>query len=278
MAREVDTPEIRGSFEANNGAQNHRTEFRTPLEPFVSDRCRDLLRRLIQEPEHRLSSYRYLLKDQEIPMHSVGGSSYVFPNDAEDIKAHKWFRGIAWDSLHLQTPPFVPRICRANDTQYFEDDERISDWSSTIASNTEEPRLGLDETRLLLRGMRDDVHTCAAHLVSKPYDPRNVDRKIDAEQGLLCREREVLKQFVRAYGRKQKKPPRDPLLRDPETKRRVLSQRKRTAFVGYTWRRRRMYGYDFAYKGASTSGTAATSRCSVRNATTTNGEQPQCLM
>ncbi|MBE3049005.1 hypothetical protein IMZ48_42205, partial [Candidatus Bathyarchaeota archaeon] len=85
-------------------------------------------------------------------MQTLGGPSYVFNNDAEDLKAHKWFRNIAWDSLHLQTPPFVPRIRSADDTQYFEDDERISDWSSTMASNAEEPRLGLDETRVLLRG------------------------------------------------------------------------------------------------------------------------------
>lgn len=244
----------------------------------VSDRCKDLLRRLVQEPEHRLSSYRYLLKDQGMPMQTIGGPSYVFPNDAEDIKAHKWFRSIAWDSLHLQTPPFVPRIRSADDTQYFEDDERVSDWSSTVGSNAEEPRVGLTETRVLLRGMRDNVHRYAAQLVSKPYDPRNIDRKIDAERNLLSREKDVLKQFVRAYGRKQKKPPRDPLLRDPETKKSVLAQRKKTAFLGYTWRRRRVYGYDFAYRSGSTKGAVAASKCSIRPAATVTGEQPQCLI
>lgn len=213
-----------------------------------------------------------------MPMQSVGGASYVFPNDADDIKTHKWFRSVPWDRLHLQTPPFVPRIRGADDTQYFEDDERISDWSSTVASDIEDPHMGLDETRVLLRGMRDNVHKYAAQLVRKPYDPRTIDKKIDSERGFLCREREVLKQFVRAYGRKQKKPPRDPLLRDPETKRSVLAQRKKTAFLGYTWRRRRMYGYDFAYRAGSTKGTVGTSKCSVRHAATVNGEQPQCFI
>ena len=219
-----------------------------------------------------------MLKGQGMPMQTMGIASYVFPNDGEDIKAHKWFRNIVWDSLHLQTPPFVPRIRGADDTQYFEDDERISDWSSTTVSNAEVPRLGLDEVRVLLRGMRDNVHTCAAQLVSKPYDPRSIDRKIDAERGLLCRERDVLKQFVRAYGRKQKKPPRDPLLRDPETKKLALTQRKKTAFVGYTWRRRRMYGYDYAYRTSSTKGTVTVNKCSARHVATVAGEQPRCLI
>lgn len=225
-----------------------------------------------------MSSYRYLLKDRGMPMQSIGGASYVFPNDAEDIKAHKWFRSISWDALHLQVPPFVPRPRGADDTQYFEDEERISDWSSTMASNAEEARFGLDEIRVLLRGMRDNVHICASQLVSKPYDPRNIDRKIDAERGLLGRERDVLKQFVRAYGRKQEKPPRDPLLRDPETKKSVLAQRKKTAFIGYTWRRRRMYGYDFAYRSGPIKGPAVVNRCSGRHAATVTGEQPRCLI
>lgn len=126
--------------------------------------------------------------------------------------------------------------------------------------------------------MRENVHTCAAQLVSKPYDPRTIHRKIDAERGLLCRERDVLKQFVRAYGRKQKKPPRDPLLRDPETKKSVLAQRKKTAFMGYTWRRRRMYGYDFAYKSGSTKGAVAANKCSARHAAAVTGEQSRCLI
>lgn len=248
------------------------------MNPFVSDRCKDLLRRLVQEPETRLSSYRYRLKDQGMPMHAAGGTSYVFFDDAEEIKAHKWFRNVPWDRLHLQTPPFVPRIRSPDDTQYFEDDERISDWASTVASSAEEPHIGLDEVRTLLRGMRDNVHKYAAELVSKPYDARNIDKKIDGERGLLCQEREVLKQFVRAYGRKQKKAPRDPLLRDPSTKKAVLSQRKKTAFMGYTWRRRRMYGYDFAYRAVPTKGTVGVSKCSTHPTAAVFSEQLQCLL
>ncbi|KAK4461265.1 serine/threonine-protein kinase [Cladorrhinum samala] len=55
---------------------------------------------------------------------------YVFPYDAEDIKAHKWFRSIPWERLHQMTPPHVPHLRSCDDTAYF-DDKSISDWSDT---------------------------------------------------------------------------------------------------------------------------------------------------
>jgi protein-serine/threonine kinase len=224
-----------------------------------------------------------------MPMHTTGAGSFVFSNDAEEIRAHKWFRNVPWDRLHLQTPPFVPQIRSADDTRYFEDDERISDWSSTVESSAEEAPMGLGEIRTLLRGMRDVMHTHAADLLSKPYDVRTVDKKIDGERGLLGQEREVLKQFVRAYGRKQKKVPRDPLLRDPEVKKAVLAQRRKTAFMGYTWRRRRMYGYDFAYRPGPTTTTTTTMTtmsttipgadpCSVHHSSPVVSGPSQCLL
>ena len=62
---------------------------------------------------------------------------YVFPYDAEDIKAHKWFKGIPWEHLHELQPPFVPQIRSIDDTQYFEEEEPISDWSDSESESTE---------------------------------------------------------------------------------------------------------------------------------------------
>lgn len=228
--------------------QNHKYQFRIPSRPFVTERCKDLIRRLIQEPQTRLSSYRYRRKDERIPIPRLVGTPYVFAGDGEDIKAHRWFRNIPWHRLHLETPPFIPQTRTIDDTRYFEDDERISDWSSTVASSNKEPPIGLAEVQALLPGMREQVHAFAAKLVGSPYDPRTIDKKMDEEKGLFSREREVLKQFVRVYGRKDKKRPRDPLMRDPKTKHAVLAHRRQTAFLGYSWRRRRAYGYNFAYK------------------------------
>lgn len=41
---------------------------------------------------------------------------------SEEIKRHAWFRGIEWSSLHLQTPPFQPKLAHETDTRYFDDD------------------------------------------------------------------------------------------------------------------------------------------------------------
>jgi serine/threonine protein kinase len=102
--------------------QKHKELFEFPTQPVVSHRCRDLIRSLIQDPEDRLSSRRYKLKDlaasspslaslprasssSKVPTKTTTNPStkpaprdhtgrYVFPRDAEDIKSHKWFRGI----------------------------------------------------------------------------------------------------------------------------------------------------------------------------------------
>lgn len=66
---------------------------------------------------------------------------------------------------------------------------------------------------------------------------RNFELQVDAEPGLRTSERDVLKGLVRMYGRKEKKRPRDKLLRDPLTKKAVLEERKKTAFLGYDWQR-----------------------------------------
>jgi len=50
-------------------------------------------------------------------------------------------------------------------------------------------------------------------------------------------QKDYLKSFVRLYGRKEKKRPRDRLLRDGEIKGKVMELRKKGAFLGYTYRR-----------------------------------------
>lgn len=84
--------------------QNHRSTFAFPSRPLVSGRCQHLIASLIQEPATRLCSQRYQYKDMQQRSQSMssGGSRthqafterFVFPYDAEDIKAHKWFKGV----------------------------------------------------------------------------------------------------------------------------------------------------------------------------------------
>lgn len=268
---------------------------------------------------------------------------FVFPYDAEDIKAHKWFRGVPWEKLHELDPPFVPLLRSIDDTQYFDDEEPITDLSdsndededealpipeSSVPAGDRDAINGLDGAAAsgpvvpekMHKAMPDPgssaattinhVHlpmnltlrppsparkepqssatpkaagtpvvaaaetaTAAATtgtnasrkraereaLLAKtlhpfdcgiqaavrswlevPYDSlrlRNFEIQVDAEPGLRATERDTLKALVRVYGKKEKKRPRDRLLRDPATKRLAMEVRKKTAFIGYDWKR-----------------------------------------
>lgn len=79
---------------------NWRTSLRFPSKPYVSREAQDFIASLICAKEDRL------------------GSKY----GASEIKAHPFFRSIDFDTIHTQTPPFVPELNSLDDTKYFEDD------------------------------------------------------------------------------------------------------------------------------------------------------------
>ena len=316
------------------GTQSHRSTFSFPSRPFVSGRCQHLIASLIQEKETRLCSQRYQYQNMQQSSsssssrgHAAFAGRFVFPYDAEDIKAHKWFRGVPWERLHELDPPFVPLLRSIDDTQYFDDDEPVTDISDSDDEHDDEdqplpqPETSTSVTNLKVVAGRDGnlitpvqhaqsapastlnhvqlptppssncvspnhVHvqssntptstprvgpagavatnTCKkraereAHLaealqpfdqsiqravrswLALPYDSlrlRNFEGQVDAEPGLRSSERDMLKAVARAYGKKEKKRPRDKLLRDPATKKAALEERKRTAFLGYDWKR-----------------------------------------
>lgn len=333
--------------------QNHRSTFAFPPRPLVSSRCQHLIASLIQEPATRLCSQRYQYKDMQqrsqIGSSAVNGTNqaftdrFVFPYDAEDIKAHKWFRGVPWERLHELDPPFVPLLRSTDDTQYFDDEEPITDLSDSDDEDEDEAlsqpesstpvvdRRGVDgldgaaasgpivqevlnavpgpgssaattvnhvhlpmtlssvppspvreaaQSSVTPRAPATPVVAAAgtvtgtaaattvptaskkraereAHLaktlqpfdcgiqaavrswLNVPYDSlrlRNFEMQVDAEPGLRATERDTLKALVRLYGKKEKKRPRDRLLRDPATKRVAMELRKKTAFIGYDWK------------------------------------------
>lgn len=162
---------------------------------------------------------------------------YVYPNDAEDIKAHKWFRDVQWDRLHTMTPPFVPNIKSMDDTHYFDEEDPISDFSESTSGPA--PTVGeIDEA---LRPFSQEIQLLAKKFIERPHDSvklKKVERDIDAFP--MCEDqKEYLKGFVKHYGRKEKKRPRDRLLRDKDIAPTVLELRKKGAFLGYTYRRYR---------------------------------------
>ncbi|KAG5927652.1 hypothetical protein E4U42_001974 [Claviceps africana] len=237
-----------GRQQTKNNILDHKQLFSFPHRPLVSDKCKDLIFRLIQEKDIRLCSRRYRLKD----CHPAYDRRYtdifkrhVFPDDAEDIKAHRWFKNFPWDRIHVISPPFVPHITSLDDTHYFDESDPFSEpVASSDESEPADPRP--EDIRWVLRECRPVVQNLAIELLATPYDSarlRSADRRIDRTFDITPEERKTLKAFVRMYKRKERKRPRDIVLRDASTKAIALNVRKRTAFTGYTWRRMRPGGY-----------------------------------
>ncbi len=218
--------------------QNHKTTFSFPNKPVVSSRCQDIIGRMLQEKSDRLCSKRYKTKDLASTLHRDHAGRYVYPHDAEDIKSHRWFKDIQWDKLHLMLPPFVPAIKSLDDTHYFDEEDPISDFSSS----QEELRLTPpteEELEAALRCFNREIQILARSYVAASYDSvklRKIEREIDNFM-MGEEQKEYLRGFVRAYGRKEKKRPRDRLLRDKEVAGKVLEVRKKGAFLGYSYRR-----------------------------------------
>ncbi|KAI0863082.1 kinase-like domain-containing protein [Xylaria cubensis] len=235
-----------GRQQTKRNIVNHEQTFAFPPRPVVSRRCMDLIANLVCARENRLSSKRYrttgsteqvtAIRVKLRPRDSRGRS--VYPHDAEDIKSHKWFRDIPWDQLHLITPPFVPQIASIEDTHYFDEEEPISDWSDSCSDDdddTDPQKMAAMQAQLSTFPWH--ARSMLAQFVASPYDStglKRIDREINALAALLT---DQMKAFVRAFGRRERKRPRDRLLRDRKTKAIVLKIRKQTAFLGYTFRR-----------------------------------------
>jgi hypothetical protein len=140
-------------------------------------------------------------------------------------------------------PPFTPNLKSDDDAHYFEESEPLEEWSESMPSNV---FLNSEDVGELLFGFDAHVQQKAMELIKTPFDAaklRSIDRDLDASKELQPTEKATLKQFVRFYGHKERKRPRDMLLRDRNTKKTSLRIRKETAFMGYTWRRMRPGGY-----------------------------------
>lgn len=219
--------------------QRHHETFHIPEKPAVSRCCRNLIRSIIQDKEHRLCSSRYVKDElQSSRLHKDYAGRCVYPNDAEDIKAHKWFQDVPWDRLHMTRPPFVPNIKTKDDTHYFDEEEPISDFSESI--DDEKP--DANEIAQALRLFSREIQILATSFIEKPYDSvrmRKAEREIDSFN-VREEQKDYLKQLVKHYGKREKKRPRDRMLRDREVASKVLELRKRSAFLGYTYRRIRL--------------------------------------
>lgn len=225
-----------GRLKTKQNIMEHKDTFAFPHKPMVSKRCQDLIRSIIQEKESRLCSKRYRSSQ---PSGSRQNQDYagrfVYPYDAEDIKSHKWFRDIQWDRIHMMVPPFVPNIKSMEDTHYFDEEDPISDFSESMIH----PEATLEDIAEALKGFNREIRILATAYIDKPHDTvkmRKIDKEIE-NFNVNDEQKHYLKGFVRMYGRKEKKRPRDRLLRDKDVAPKVLELRKEGAFLGYTYRR-----------------------------------------
>ncbi|KAK1994513.1 kinase-like protein [Colletotrichum falcatum] len=227
--------------------ENYQTTLVFPVDGVqVSKMCRHLIRDLLQDKRDRLSSPKYRDQDdrrarQRHMGHPETPRNYVFPNDANEIKAHPWFRGVPWEKMRFIQPEWIPDIKSFADAHYFEEDEPISDWSESVDSDAEEgPEEPADfDFGFLQVGFQDDVQALVNDFTARPYDStklKRLDRNIENHSGLDDIQKEYLKCYARRAGQKERKRPRDKLLRDPWVKDEVLQMRKQTAFLGYSWR------------------------------------------
>lgn len=206
----------------------------------VTRNAMDLMLRLLEERQDRLSARRYRENDWILRDKAIGAlrtrnlnttGHIVFPNDAEDIKSHPFFRNIQWSTLHMTRPPFIPRVHGDQPiTKYFDDEAEILSASDHLDSSSYEV------------ADFDGIPTaCVADILGDEAPTPTPESALAKGQApIIPAYEQVCRDFQKIRRRKkEKKRPRDKLLRDPQVGRTVLELRKKGAFVGYTYRRPR---------------------------------------
>lgn len=143
---------------------------------------------------------------------------FVYPDDADDLKNHPFFYGIPWDNMQEFTPPFVPRVQSWEDTKYFDDEGPISDIESATSEDSGHAiRL---ETPLLDPGCHQQE--------SQRIVPEDRNSSVAVQTKTL-----PPPPYIKSKKPKEKKRPRDKILRDPNCGKVALQMRKDSAFIGY---------------------------------------------
>ncbi|KAI9756371.1 MAG: Mitochondrial intermediate peptidase [Chaenotheca gracillima] len=197
---------------------HHSRTLQFPTDVVTSSAAPDLIKRLLCVEKKRLCTKRYEEHDAKKNKWNVFSTGptvfdgrFVFPNDAEDIKAHPFFRRVPWRSIDLSRAPWIPQTKSWADTTYFEAcQDAMEGGGVDIAESAEdEPfqRIAADE--------------------SIPPQFNYVPQGPDADSQKDEEEPTKPKQPGRA---------RDIVLRDPVVGKEALEIRKKGAFLGYTYR------------------------------------------
>ena len=228
--------------------------------PPPSDTVIDLLQSMLTDKEIRLSSrqYRHIGRRLSAASNTSPLARHVYANGAEEIKSHAFFQGVAWSQMHLAQPPFVPRVKENQSiTKYFEDEKDIiSDDSSSFQSLKERVDEQASEEQLrttlgqhydkwkserLEKEKRDlgieDCTDTELHRIREHFGPAFEQWKADRIVQVCDERAERGLEPKPTKPRKERKRPRDKMLRDPCVGRKVMELRKKNAFFGYTYRR-----------------------------------------
>lgn len=205
----------------------------------MSQEAINLISRILQERHYRLCAQEYQANDvlsgrpvtaqflysMDSRYRSIT-SYFVYPNDASDIKAHPFFRGIRWNELHMTQPPLIPRVRNWEDTRYFDD------WKGIANIEEASPNSDLEE---------DDTDHDEKPDSAAPGRPQSQPRPTleppTTGTAPPMRTEASAKKAQEAEKRREKKRPRDKILRDKKIGKTALEIRKRGAFLGYTYRR-----------------------------------------
>lgn len=273
----------------------HTTTLRFPDEQCgyqpVSKDAVDLMKKILQEKETRLSSPKYYLNDyayslgHETNTYHIHGPAdktsktyqgrHVYSDDADEIKAHRWFKNMDWATIHRRKPPFVPKVRGWEDTKYFDDDEPVSDLASSSDDEPSPPKAA-EKENVATNDFAQDSPLFGASIINTPKKnsasthqhedqhiiPSNTTQlpslstlaganaqstaqvQLDGGNGLSDLQMPIpdLPPKKSKKPAKEKKRPRDKILRDSAMAKVALDIRRRGAFLGYSYRRPKPVG------------------------------------
>ena len=98
--------------------------------PHVEPKARDLVKSFLCADRSLRLGYPRVSKKLSL-------SNFRFQNGADEVKAHKWFRGVDFKMVFERRvpPPWVPKIKNLVDTQYF---DRYAESAESHTMPTEE--------------------------------------------------------------------------------------------------------------------------------------------
>ena len=215
----------------------------------------------MQEKESRICSRKYQHNDLELRRRSThdGDESvshlsfqdflghFVFPDDAQEIKKHPFFRGIDWEHLHEIRPPEVPVVDSKTDTRYFEEGSTVSDMAErSSSSNLTDEELAVQEALIhnILQTYQEDDHASKGEQHGGGLDGQYLedvlrgDKEGVFDEDLITIAQNVLREEGEKHRRRrERRRPRDRILRDRAIAKEAMELRKKGAFLGYEYLR-----------------------------------------